>query len=119
MTDRIELTGIEVYARHGVLQHEHEKAQVFRLDVTAYMDLTVPGETDHLSDTMDYSVLAHDVREVVGSESHNLIEKVAARVAETVLAHVKVERVVVTVHKPEAPLDVAVADVSVTIDRTR
>ena len=119
MSDRIDLVGIEVYARHGVLQQEQETAQVFRVDVTAFLDLEVPGETDHLSDTMDYATLAHDVREVVGSESHNLIEKVATRVAETVLEHVKIDRVVVTVHKPEAPLDVAVSDVSVTIDRAR
>ncbi len=119
MTDRIDLTGIEVYAKHGVQQHEQETAQVFRVDVTAFLDMSVPGETDHLSDTLDYSMLAHDVREVVGSESHKLIERVAERVAETVLSHIKVERVVVTIHKPEAPLDVAVSDVSVTIDRSR
>lgn len=119
MTDRIDLTGIEVLARHGVLEEEQERAQVFRVDVTAYLDLTVPGETDLVSDTLDYSVLALEVREVVGSESHSLIETVAARTAEVVLAHDKVERVVVTIHKPEAPIDVAFDDVSVTVDRSR
>ena len=119
MTDRIDLTGIEVLARHGVLQEEQQRAQVFRVDVTAYLDLTVPGKTDQVSDTLDYSVLALEVREVVGSESHNLIETVAARTAEVVLAHDKVERVVVTIHKPEAPIDVAFDDVSVTVERSR
>ena len=119
MTDRIDLTGIEVFAKHGVFDFEKERAQMFRVDVTAYADLTVPGETDDLIDTLDYGALAFEVREVVGAESHKLIERVAARVAETVLAHPQVERVVVTIHKPDAPVEVALDDVSVTIDRSR
>jgi len=119
VTDRIDLTGIEVFAKHGVFDFEKERAQMFRVDVTAYADLTVPGETDDLIDTLDYGALASEVREVVGAESHKLIERVAARVAETVLAHPQVERVVVTIHKPDAPVEVALDDVSVTIDRSR
>lgn len=119
MTDRIDLTGIEVYAKHGVLQREQEKAQVFRVDVSAHMDLSRPGETDDLADALDYSELALEVREVVGSVSNRLIEKVAADVAEAVLAHPQVTRAVVTIHKPNAPIDMAFDDVSVTIERSR
>ena len=119
MTDRIDLTGIEVYAKHGVLDREQEKAQVFRVDVVAFTDLALPGRTDDLSDALDYSTLALEVREVVGSESHKLIETVARRVAEAVLAHPQVTRTVVTIHKPNAPIDMAFDDVSVTIDRSR
>ncbi len=119
MTDRIDLAGIEVYARHGVFEFEQEKAQVFKVDVTAFVDLSKAGESDVLGDTLDYGTLANEVREVVGSESHRLIEKVAARVAETVLAFDRVERVRVTIHKPNAPVDVALSDVSVTIERGR
>lgn len=119
MTDRIDLTGIEVYAKHGVLQSEQEKAQVFRIDVSAHMDLSRPGATDDLADALDYSELALEVREVVGSVSNRLIEKVAADVAEAVLAHPQVTKTVVTIHKPNAPIDMAFDDVSVTIERFR
>ncbi len=119
MTDRINLTGIEVLAKHGVLESEQRKAQVFRVDVTAHLDLSKPGTSDDLIDTVDYGSLAVEIREVVGSESHALIERVATRVAETVLGHDGVERVEVTVHKPNAPVEVALDDVSVTIARGR
>lgn len=119
MNDRIELKGIEVYAKHGVHQREQERAQVFRVDVSAYLDLTRPGETDDLADTLDYSAMALEIREVVGANSHKLIETVAARVADAVLQHPEVSRTVVTIHKPNAPLDVAFEDVSVTIERSR
>ena len=119
MNDRIEITGIEVYAKHGVLDREQETAQVFKVDVTAYLDLSVPGRSDDLSDALDYSILALEVREVVGSVSHKLIETVAAQVAEVVMSHPQVTRSIVTIHKPDAPIDLVFADVSVTIERSR
>lgn len=119
MNDRLDLTGIEVYAKHGVLEHEQEKAQVFKVDVTAYTDLSRPGETDDLSDALDYSELALEVREAVGSESYKLIETVAAKVSDVVMSHPQVVRSVVTIHKPAAPIDVVFEDVSVTVDRSR
>lgn len=119
MTDQISLLGIEVLAKHGVLASEKDKAQMFKIDVTANLDLTRPGETDGIEDTLDYGTLALEIREVVGSESHDLIERVATRVADTVLAHADVDSVQVTVHKPQAPVEVALDDVSVTIERAR
>ena len=119
MIDRIELRGLEVYARHGVLTSEQQTAQVFKVDVAAFLDLARPGATDRLEDTVDYGELATQIREVVGGESHALIERVASRVAEVVLAHDLIQRVIVTIHKPDAPVDVALDDVTVTIERTR
>ena len=119
MTDRVEIKGIEVLARHGVLEHEQEKAQVFRADVTVFTDLSTASETDDLDDTIDYSELALEVREVVGSESYKLIETVAGRVADAMMSHPRVLGAVVTIHKPGAPIDVVFEDVSVTIERSR
>jgi dihydroneopterin aldolase len=119
LNDRIDLTGIEVYAKHGVLSQEQERAQVFRVDVSAYMDLSIPGRSDDLADALDYSTLALEIRETVGAESNKLIEAVAARVAEVVMAHPQIDRCVVTIHKPDAPIDVVFDDVSVTIERSR
>ncbi|HET9259743.1 MAG TPA: dihydroneopterin aldolase [Acidimicrobiia bacterium] len=119
MTDRIDLRGIEVYARHGVLESEQERAQVFKADVTVFTDLTAAGDSDDLSETIDYSELALEIREVVGSESHKLIETVAARVADAVMSHPRVESAIVTIHKPDAPIDLVFDDVAVTIERRR
>lgn len=119
MKDRIEIKGIEVYAKHGVLATEQERAQVFRVDVTAYTDLSRAGETDDLDDTLDYSTIALEVRELVGSESHQLIETVAAHVADSVMKHEQVTRAIVTIHKPDAPIDLVFEDVSVTVERQR
>lgn len=119
MTDRIDLTGIEVWGRHGALPEEKTKDQQFIVDVTVFLDTTAAAASDDLDDTVDYGELAGVVHDLVASESHNLIETVAHQVAVRVLEDRRIERVIVTVHKPQAPITVAFGDVSVTIDRAR
>ncbi|HEU5112474.1 MAG TPA: dihydroneopterin aldolase [Acidimicrobiia bacterium] len=119
MTDRIEIKGIEVLARHGVLEHEKQEPQIFRIDLTLYLDLSPAGASDDLTDTVDYGKLAQVTHDLVHDESHDLIETVAHQIATTVLAEQSVDRVTVTVHKPEAPIPLTFEDVAVTIDRSR
>lgn len=120
MSDRIELRGLEVFARHGVFDHEKTDGQLFRIDVVVDIDLARAGETDDLADTLDYGVMAQRVHEVVVGERWNLIERVAARVAEVVLSgDARIQSVAVTVHKPAAPIPLAFDDVAVTVERTR
>jgi dihydroneopterin aldolase len=49
----------------------------------------------------------------------DLIEALADRIASTCLQYPAVQQVEVTVHKPHAPLPVHVADVAVTLTRSR
>lgn len=120
MSDRIDLTGIEIYARHGVLDDEQNRAQLFVVDLTVFADLAPAGDSDDIDDTIDYRDLADKVKETVGGESHKLLERVADSVADGVLAdHPRVSGVMVTIHKPGANLGAVVEDVSVTVDRRR
>jgi dihydroneopterin aldolase len=119
VTDRIQVDGIEVLARHGVLDHEKVESQRFLIDLSVLLDLSKAGASDDLADTVDYGRLAQVAHDVVAGESHQLIEKVADRVATTLLAEPGVERVIVSVHKPDAPIPLEFGDVSVTVDRSR
>jgi dihydroneopterin aldolase len=49
----------------------------------------------------------------------NLIEALADRIAGTCLGDPRVAEVEVTVHKPDAPMPVEVADVAVTLTRSK
>jgi dihydroneopterin aldolase len=119
VTDRIELRGIEVIARHGVLESEQIEPQLFRVDVTVHVDTTAAALTDDITETVDYGELAQQVHDLVARDSHRLIETVADRVARLALGVSGVERVEVTVHKPQAPIPLRFEDVSITIDRRR
>lgn len=118
--DRIRLTGLSARGFHGVLPFEKEEGQLFLADVT--MDLgprgtVVASVTDDLDDAVDYAAVADAVVEVITGESVNLVETLAERIADVVLAFPRVLQVEVSVHKPQAPLDVAFDDVCVTITR--
>lgn len=119
MTDRITLTGLRAFGRHGVLDHERRDGQEFGVDITAWLDLAPAAASDALSDTLDYGSLAGEAAGIVGGEPCDLIETVASRIAAAVLRDERVVAAEVTVHKPSAPLPLPVGGVSVTVHRTR
>ena len=118
-SDHITLTGLRASAFHGVLEHERRTGQVFIIDVTIWLDLEAAAASDDLDLTVHYGELAEEVVAAVETEPVDLIETVAERVAGVALAHPPVTRVIVTVHKPSAPITVPFADVAVTIERQR
>lgn len=119
MGDSIKISGIEVFAYHGVNAVEKEEGQRFLVDVELDLDLSAAGASDDLGETVDYGLLAQRIHDVVASERWDLIERVATRVAETALEDARVGAVVATVHKPQAPIPLDFGDVSVTVRRER
>ena len=117
--DRITLTGITGFGHHGVFPAERELGQPFVVDVTCELNLARAGGDDDLDQTVDYARLAEAVVADVEGDPLELIEALADRIARTCLQHQAVQRVEVTVHKPNAPLPVQVADVAVTLTRSR
>ena len=117
MGDRIALTGLRVRGHHGVLAAERADGQDFVVDAVLEVDLRPAGASDDLADTIDYGVLASQLAAVVAGEPVDLIETLAARLAEVCLADGRVVSVEVTVHKPAAPIDLSFTDVSVTVIR--
>jgi len=104
MADRIELRGLTVRGHHGVFEHERRDGQDFVIDVTVWMDLAAAAASDDLADTLDYGVLAQRAAGIVSGPPRDLIETVAAEIAEDVMSDERVQAVEVVVHKPAAPL---------------
>ena len=117
--DQIILKGLRASAFHGVLAEERRVGQVFLIDVTVSLDLSTAGETDDLAQTIHYGELAEQIVAAVESDPVDLIETVAERVAQVVLAHPQAFLAEVTVHKPSAPISVPFEDVAVRIMRGR
>lgn len=117
MTDRITLTGLSAHGYHGVLEQEREEGQTFTADVVLEVDSRAAAGSDDIADAVSYAEVAERVVAVLAGSPVNLIETLAARIAAVVLADERVQAVEVTVHKPQAPLNVPFGDVSVTIRR--
>ncbi|MCI4063123.1 dihydroneopterin aldolase [Micromonospora sp. R77] len=119
MTDRIELTGLRAYGRHGVYDFERAQGQEFVVDAVLELDLAPAARSDEVTDTVHYGELAEKLVAVVTGEPVNLIETLADRLLAVCLAEPLVGAATVTVHKPEAPIPHTFADVAVTMRRTR
>jgi 7,8-dihydroneopterin aldolase/epimerase/oxygenase len=119
VSDRITLTGLTAFGRHGVFEFEREQGQDFVVDVTLELDLATAAYSDDVKDTVHYGELAAALVGVVEGEPVNLIETLAGRLLDVCLADARVSAATVTVHKPQAPISHAFADVSVTMRGTR
>jgi dihydroneopterin aldolase len=102
--DRIIMKGMEFYGYHGVLPGEQEIGQRFVVDLKLSASLEHSGRLDDLDETIDYVEVYRLVEQIVTEERYNLIEALAERIAQAVLAKYAVEEVAVRVKKPQAPL---------------
>ncbi|TMC83207.1 MAG: dihydroneopterin aldolase [Chloroflexi bacterium] len=116
--DRIELRGMSFQGRHGARPAEHEHAQEFKVDLDIEADLRPAGESDDLADTVDYTKARAAAREVIEGTSMNLLEGLAAAIAERVLSLPRVEAVSVRVAKRPASMQ-PIEAAAVRIRRTR
>jgi 7,8-dihydroneopterin aldolase/epimerase/oxygenase len=114
----IDVEGLELTGFHGALDVEKERGQRFLFDVQLVAhDAGV--RSDQLADTVDYTQVVARVRAVNQRERFNLIEALAAAIAEDLLDHFPVSRVRVRVRKPEVKLDAPVEWTAATIERLR
>ena len=122
MSDELTISGIECFGHHGVFDVERRDGQVFVIDLTLGLDTRAAAASDDLRDTVDYGSLVAAVKAAVERDPVDLIETLAARIAELCLtsqgvSDSRVEWARVTVHKPDAPIDATYSDVALTITR--
>lgn len=119
VSDRIELRGLKVRGNHGVFDHEKQDGQDFYVDITVWMDLAPAAASDDLDDTLDYGGLAERAAAIIAGPSRDLIETVAAEIADGVMTDPRVRSTEVVLHKPSAPIPLTFADVAVVAHRSR
>ncbi|MEY4367619.1 MAG: hypothetical protein RLZ28_1034 [Actinomycetota bacterium] len=128
MRQKIQLTGLRVFAHHGVFDFEKQNGQEFVIDAAVWVDAGDAVANDNLALTVHYGELADAIAANVANEPVDLIETLAWRLLKLVLAFgskndparsdAKISPVIkaeITVHKPNAPINHPFADVSVTV----
>jgi dihydroneopterin aldolase len=119
MSDAIQLLGLRAVGIHGALPEEQVRAQPFEVDLEIEADLSTAGRSDALADTVDYGAIAVLVDGIVRNERFALLERLATRIADEVLADERVERVAVTVRKLRPPVPVDLDAAAVRVVRSR
>jgi dihydroneopterin aldolase len=118
--DRIELRGLRVVGRIGVLDHERAQDQPLEIDLDLAVDLGAAGASDDLVDTVDYGAVCTAVAATVAEGHVALLEHLAARVADAVFRlDERIGAVDLTIRKLRPPVPVDLATSGVHIVRTR
>lgn len=118
--DKIYVTGMEFYGYHGVLPEEHVLGQRFLVDIIVETDVKKAGESDCLTDTINYAQLYEICQEIVEERQFSLIEAVAEQIASRILSSFPtIEQCTVKVSKPNPPIKGHYQSVAVEIVRGR
>jgi len=113
----IQLDGLEVFAYHGVMQHEKDYGQTFLIDCRLSVEA---GLEDHIDQTVSYALVADTITELATGNRFDLIETLASKLVARVLElDPRILRCTITVHKPHAPLSQSFRDVSVRFSGAR
>lgn len=119
MTDVIELRRLVASGFCGALPEERLRPQPIEVDLDISADLATPGASDNLDDTVDYAGVCAIVERVITTERFALLESLAGRLAEVVLADERVSAVCVAVRKLRPPVPQHLATAGVRIVRSR
>jgi dihydroneopterin aldolase len=111
----VHVTGLRLFGRHGVHEHERAEGQDFVFDVE--LEVGERGVSDRLEDAVDYVAVARAVRAVSDAHTYTLLEALASAVADELERRFAPERVRVRVTKPAVDPDGLDGTVGVTVSR--
>jgi len=118
--DKIIIKNLKLFAYHGVNPEEKENGQHFLIDLDCYANLTKACASDNLDDTVNYAKVVKTVRRAFTGQSYDLIERAAQVVCDAVLAEFEeIQKVEITLKKPDAPVSAEFDYMAVQLVRTR
>lgn len=115
----IEVSGLSLYTHHGVTAAEREIGQRLVLDLRLEVGECDATVTDLVEDTVDYGDVCNVVALVAQQRSYKTLERLCSAIADRLLDQYAAEEVWVKAAKPEPPIALPVAEVSVEVWRQR
>ena len=104
MSNKILLQNMMFYGFHGVHEYEREQGQRFYVDVEIGADLMVAANNDNIEQTIDYTLVYNQIKEVMENHRFQLLEAVGAHIAEAILATSIANEVTIRIRKPAVPI---------------
>ena len=118
MTDHIFINDLRVKARVGVSDEERSVPQDVLITVEIAVDLSTPGRTDDLTDTVDYGELVESIAELVETTETRLLESLAERIIAQIATNRAVAGVSVQIVKDDPPVARDLRSAGVRLERT-
>jgi dihydroneopterin aldolase len=113
--DIIYLHDLKIECVIGIWEWERRIRQTVIFDLDMATDIRRAAASDHIDDTLDYKAVAKRLLDFVGNSQFQLVETLAEKVAEILLAEFRLKWVRVRVNKKGAVR--GAGDVGVIIER--
>ena len=113
---KLAIEGMEFYAFHGYYKEEQLSGGKYTVDVYVELASVIAGETDQLSDTVNYEAIYQIVKNVM-SNPVNLIEHIAHKILTRIKGELNIStKVTVRVRKHHPPIKGVVDQAYIEID---
>ena len=118
-SDTIFLENVRFFGHHGVTKAHQNLGAWFSVDVALAFDVTPASLSDDLGATVDYGLVARRIVEIGTKERVNLLERLAALLADALLRDFPAREVRLRVRKLTPPMEGLHGTPGVEITRTR
>ena len=116
--DKIKITNLEIFARHGVMPEETTLGQKFIISAELMLSTERAGATDNLDDSVNYALVCDCIKSYNENNTKKLIEAAAEGTAESILLSFPTVRAVkLEIKKPNPPIHLHFDSVAVEIER--
>lgn len=116
--DKIKITGLKVFAHHGVFPEETKNGQDFFVNATLYLDCRPAGLSDDLTKSVHYGEVSHFITKFLQEHTYQLIETASEQTVKALLSEYPlIEKIEFELCKPHAPIGLPFENVSVAIER--
>ncbi len=113
--DYITITGLKIFAHHGVLEEETLNGQDFYANAKLFYDMDKAAQTDEVTDAVHYGEVCQLITQFLQENTYKLLERaVAETMKEVLLAFPMLDGIEMELCKPHAPIPLPFENVSVT-----
>lgn len=119
--DTIIIKNLKIFAFHGIHDYEKKGGQNFYIDALLYTPKVINDIfKDNVNSTISYSEAIKFIKEIMTEKPFNLIETVAENLSKKMFEKFQLlEKLEITVKKPEAPINESFEYVGIKIIRNR
>ncbi|KUO49408.1 MAG: dihydroneopterin aldolase [Desulfitibacter sp. BRH_c19] len=99
-SDVLLLKGLQFWGSHGHFPEENRLGQKFVVDAEVSYDMSKICQSDVLEDGLSYVTVYNIIKKIVTEEEHKLVQRIAQRIADDVIACYPIKQIKVTIKKP-------------------
>ena len=117
---KIHLNNMIFYGFHGIYPEERKLGQRFNVSLSIYTDDVLDQKIKDLKDTVDYTKIYDEVKQIMEIQQFQLLEDCANTIIESILKKFPlVIGLKVIIEKPGVPMNATLSSVAVEMERIK